>query len=167
MAETLGTNRAGLAAPVAWTAPLVRTRRTLSSAMTLPPARWTERGVARPRLTEHAPGARWTAPRQTARGAPPQRFQTRAGVDQPQIDNAFAGPPRILARAGASNPAPPVQIDADPRALGRMSARYWEDPASSRPPIPTAGPTIEHVTDQVLRTLDQRLVAARERLSKR
>jgi hypothetical protein len=88
-------------------------------------------------------------------------------VDQPQIDNAFAGPPRILARAGASNPAPPVQIDADPRALGRMSARYWEDPASSRPPIPTAGPTIEHVTDQVLRTLDQRLVAARERLSKR
>jgi hypothetical protein len=60
-----------------------------------------------------------------------------------------------------------VQVDADPRALGRMTARYWEDPAGARPPNPTVGPTVEHVTDQVLRTLDQRLVAARERLSKR
>jgi hypothetical protein len=39
---------------------------------------------------------------------------------------------------------------------------YWGDPPSAAPP----GLNIEQLTDQVIRTIDERVVAARERLGK-
>jgi hypothetical protein len=166
-ADVLGTNRAASAATTGWTSPPVRTRRISSSALTLPSARWIAAPANWHRSSDHIAADRRTAPRQVPGATLPRRFQARTAADQPQPEYAFSGPPRILGRPAAPNPAPHVALGADSQAFGQMSPRSWDDPAGSRPQNPIALPNIEQMTDQVLRTLDQRLVAARERLSKR
>jgi hypothetical protein len=163
--EALPVNLVRSAPDSAWASSPVRARQTSSSGMILSPARWTEGGATRRRLAERTAAERWSAPRQLAIDALPRRFQARAAVDQTQTEIAFVGPPRILGRpatpARVSGPAP------DLVTLAQIGARSWDDPAAQRPHNPMDEPTIERMTDQVLRTLDQRVVAARERLSRR
>ena len=77
-------------------------------------------------------------------------------ADTPPVPRVFHQP---AAAPGAATPEPsvhPVSPVHDPR--------YWED---SRPPPAPAAADVERLTEQVIRALDQRVVAARERLGKR
>jgi hypothetical protein len=152
-----------------------RTERLTTQRQTLA-ERWSTQRHTLAERTSHAD--RWTiqqqliahhfgGPRPTPARGPSRRFQTPSMPgNSTGITSVFASPPRILGRpvsaSVGSAPAPAPQVST------HMTPRYWDDQhASSVPPIAMLAPSVEHLTDQVLRTVDQRLVAARERLSKR
>ncbi len=90
-----------------------------------------------------------------------QTRQESAGVPG---DWSTAAPPpaRVLNHpsvAPQAAPAPPVPPTTAPPGL-----RYWDEAAA--PPAPPAV-DIGHLTDQVMRTMEDRVIAARERLGKR
>src|SRR5262249_27224095 len=70
-------------------------------------------------------------------------------------------PPRVVTRPAAAS-AKPDPAPATPPPSQPLP--YWGDP-----PRPPAAPAvdIEQLTDQVLRSMDQRVIAARERMGKR
>ena len=70
-------------------------------------------------------------------------------------------PPRVVNRPVAA-PARPDPAPATPPPFQPLP--YWGDPP--RPPVAPAV-DVEQLTDQVLRSMDQRVIAARERLGKR
>jgi hypothetical protein len=100
-----------------------------------------------------------TATRVFARYLPPETAPVPAG----SWETAATPVPRVVVQP--TPPAPPTAATAPPVPPGPPSApRYWEDPARTSVPAPA---DIEQLTDHVLRSLDQRVVAARERLGKR
>jgi hypothetical protein len=66
---------------------------------------------------------------------------------------------RVFHQPAAARPAAAAQ----PAPAPALAARFWETAA----PPAAAAPDVERLTDQVIRSLDQRVTAARERLGKR
>src|SRR6266567_4226952 len=83
------------------------------------------------------------------------------------VETEFAAPRRILGRpvaatASDARATPVADISA---ALAATTPRYWTEPSAA--PMAPAAPDLNRLTEQVLRNVDQRLVAARERLSQK
>lgn len=75
-------------------------------------------------------------------------------IDLPPVPRIVPRPPPVVASPPASANAAPAM----PAAL-----HYWGD---RPPPAAPAAVNVEQLTDQVIRTLDQRVIAARERLGR-
>jgi hypothetical protein len=121
--------------------------------------RWTTQHQT---LTHH-----WSPQLQSSGQVPSRQFQTPPPpLNQPGVTNFFTSPTRVLGQPVTRAAAPNLAAQAAPIAA-QATSRYWDQHAVSAAPSLTAAPIVEQLTDQVLRTVDQRLVAARERLSKR
>jgi hypothetical protein len=86
-------------------------------------------------------------------------------VKQPSTTTAAAAAvsPAVVAAAvqaiGSSEVVRPGAAATAPHS----APRYWDD---TQPPAPQAAFDVERLTDQVIRSIDQRVIAARERLGK-
>jgi hypothetical protein len=124
-------------------------------------ARWTSHQQS---IAQHWTG---THPSQAAVG--PDRLLAASATPAAMLAGGLPSfPVRVLGRPGATQrsapPAPPVSESV---IVAHGAGRYWDGQPSSMGSLPIPVPTVELLTDQVLRTVDQRLVAARERLSHR
>lgn len=94
-------------------------------------------------------------------GAPPQPGAPPPHPGAPPAALALPPVPRVVQRpapaAAGSGAAQAAHAPAAPSGL-----RYWGEP----PPAAALAVNVEQLTDQVIRAIDQRVVAARERLGK-
>jgi hypothetical protein len=120
-------------------------------------------------VQQHMGAHHWGVPIQALPSSPPQGPLPSSSHQYPTaFRSLFTSPTRILGRPVQATPTPSGAAST-PQVPAPMIPHYSDDPraATSLPPIPMLSPAVEHLTDQVLRTVDQRLVAARERLSRR
>ncbi len=90
--------------------------------------------------------------------------QTRQDTAGPPGDWSTAAPPPPRVLNHPTGVAPPASVPPIPPTASPPGLHYWDD--SAVPPGPPAV-DIGHLTDQVLRTMEDRVIAARERLGKR
>jgi hypothetical protein len=107
---------------------------------------------------------RWSLPPRTAADAPAGYPSDHPGMSARYAPADFSAPARVLGR-----PVPVLPPQVQPATVApaaTLSPRYWTGTAAASSP-PMLSPTVDQLTDNVLRTLDQRLLAERERLSRR
>jgi hypothetical protein len=129
-----------------------------------------ERPELRPAAAAFVRPSLMSPPRESASGYIPAIVERiiRRGHSSDQSDVPFASSPpvvvpvpRVLSRptvAAASSATPPVPSGLPPAPL-----RYWDEQAPNTAKAPQ---DVELLADQVIRSLDQRVVAARERFGK-
>lgn len=88
-------------------------------------------------------------------------WQSGARHVLPPVD--FAAPGRVLSRPVVTNQPTPSERDVVAAQSPAAALRYWSDVGATV--ARSEVPDVARLTDHVLHTLDERLVAARERLS--
>jgi hypothetical protein len=88
---------------------------------------------------------------------------SESGTSASRVVEVVAAP-RVLGRPVAASDAPSARGEASAASASAATAlRYWTEATANSARADSVD--VNHLTEHVLRTLDQRLVAARERLS--
>jgi len=105
-----------------------------------------------------------------------ERVSSTGPVSAASWSSSAAAPlPGLAPPALPPSSSPPMVVSHPPRLPGReegtrpdhlRETRASERSAHSQPPARTADPQIERIADQVVRTLDHRLIAWRERMGR-
>ncbi|WP_437569817.1 hypothetical protein [Sorangium sp. So ce542] len=125
--------------------------------------RWTSSHTVVVRPAPLAPRAVGSTLVLRALAAPPARIE-RAAPPAPSAPAAWPRPRQVLARAAAPAPSSPA-----PQAAARPSRTGEPAGFQARAPFEPAAPSplqVEQLAEQVMRHIDRRVIAARERLGR-